>query len=208
MHVAPRECYHRGMGIRLLTIAVLFTGLLVGTQPVWAQLTMAQAKDLETRYKGKPERLRDLVSDSKIRFDAAGNLVGKWHPGRWTWNSTLEITEVEAQGKLLKIKANRLLLNYSRANHAFGAVRSGTVEIEIKTNADCKVDPDKEWEKEFLKPAEDYPLEMQPYWKPFFACVIRPKTDECEFYEKRSWEAGRLQHQAYIHLAAELSRHV
>jgi hypothetical protein len=122
------------MRTRLVTIALLFAGLVAGTQPVRAQVITDQAKDLEARYKSKPERLRDLVSDSKIRFDAGGNLVGKWHPGRWTWNSTLEITKVEAQGNVLKIKANRLLLNYSRGDHEFHAVRSGTVELEIETS--------------------------------------------------------------------------
>jgi TonB family protein len=29
---------------------------------------------------------------------------------------------------------------------------------------------------------------MQTYWKPFIACIVNPKTEECEYYEKKSWE--------------------
>jgi TonB family protein len=29
---------------------------------------------------------------------------------------------------------------------------------------------------------------MQPYWRPFIGCVIKPDTDECRYYEKKSWE--------------------
>src|SRR5205823_6798544 len=45
-----------------------------------------------------------------------------------------------------------------------------------------------EWNKAFLTTTEDYPLDMQPYWKPFIACVIGPKNQECAYYEKESWE--------------------
>jgi TonB family protein len=167
----------------------LFAASLLGITPMWAQSSTAQARQLEQRYKGMLLRVRDLVSDSKVRYDAAGNLTGKWHPGRWTWHSSVEVTKVEMKDRLLKIQANRLLLNYNRGTHLFVPVRSGAVNIEIETSpgADGNIDVEKEWNKAFLKPAEEYPLDMQPYWKPFIACVIRPKTDECEYYEKKSW---------------------
>src|SRR5215467_8513233 len=49
---------------------------------------------------------------------------------------------------------------------------------------------DKEWSNAFLKPAEEYPLDMQPYWKPFISCVIHPQTEQCEYYEKEAREPG------------------
>jgi len=180
------EAMMRARGMSVL----LILHLLVVTQTSSAQLSIADAGQLEARYKGKLLRVRELVADSKIRYDAAGKLIGNWHAGQWTWHSTVEIKAVKVKDRFLKIQANRLLLNYSRSAHKFTPVRSGSVEIEIETSADTngQVDIEKEWNKAFLTPTEDYPLDMQPYWKPFIACVIRPKTQECEYYEKKSWE--------------------
>jgi TonB family protein len=173
--------------IVFLTLACEFATALAAP----GQVSMDAAKQLEQQYKGKFPRVRYLVSDSKVRYDAVGNLVGKWHAGRWTWHSTIEVTKVEAKDQFLRIKGNRLLLNYNRATHLFNPVRSGPVEIEIETSPDAsgKIDVAKEWNKAFLKPAEEYPLEMQPYWRPFISCIIKPDTDECKFYENRALEA-------------------
>jgi TonB family protein len=178
------------MKTQRLMVVFLIAALLLITPIAFPQYSIDQAKQLELRYKGMSLRVRDLVSDSKIRYDTAGNLIGKWHAGQWTWHSTVEVTKVEAKERFLKVKANRLLLNYSRSTHKFNALRSGPVEIEIETSptADGNIDVEKEWSKAFLKPAEEYPLDMQPYWRPFIACVINPKTEECDYYEKKSWE--------------------
>ena len=151
-------------------VASLILSLLILRPAVAMQASVDPAKQLEDRYKGMFVRVRDLVSDSKIRYDAAGNLAGKWHAGRWTWHSNVEVTAVTMKDRVLKIKANRLLLNYNRGTHKFTPFRSGPVEFEIATAADAdgKIDVEKEWNKAFLKPAEDYPLDMQPYWKPFY----------------------------------------
>jgi TonB family protein len=155
----------------------------------WAQLSPDQVQQLE-QYKGKRLQMRYLLSDSKIRYDAKGNLAGKWHAGRWTWHSNIEVEKIEAKDRLLRIKANRLLLNYDRGTHLFKVLRSDPVDIEIETSLDAsgKVDIAKELKKAFLEPSEEYPLEMQPYWKPFISCLINPKTAECEYYEKESWK--------------------
>ena len=177
------------MRTRLMSLLFVLH-LLAVSQTSWAQVSIVDARQLEARYKGKLLRVRELVADGKIRYNAAGKLIGNWRAGRWTWHSTVEIKEVKVKDRFLKIEANRLLLNYSRGTHKFTPVRSGSVEIEIETSvgANGKVDVDKEWNKAFLTPTEDYPLDMQPYWKPFIECVIRPKTEECEYYEKKSWE--------------------
>jgi len=85
--------------------------------------------------------------------------------------------------------AERLLINYIRSTHKFAALRTmQTLEIEIETSpsSNGKVDLDNEWDKAFLADAEKYPLDMQPYWEPFIACIISPKTEECEYYEKKA----------------------
>lgn len=172
-----------------LIVAVLF--FIAPVALAQSSTTSAdQAKQLELQYKGKLLRVRYLVSDSKIRYDKAGNLTGKWHAGRWTWHSDVEVTNIELKNGVLKIKANRLLLNYNRGVHLFTPVRSGTVEIDIETStdADGNIDLNREWYKAFLKPTEEHPLEMQPYWKPFISCIIKPDTDECRFYEQKSRE--------------------
>ena len=173
-------------------VASSILSLLILRSAVPLQASVDPAKQLEDRYKGKFVRVRDLVSDSKVRYDAAGNLVGKWHAGRWTWHSNVEVTDVTMKDRVLKIKANRLLLNYNRGTHKFTPFRSGALEFEIETSPDAvgKIDVEKEWNKAFLKPDEDYPLDMQPYWKPFISCVIHPKTEDCEYYEKKSSEPG------------------
>ena len=40
----------------------------------------------------------------------------------------------------------------------------------------------------FLTTTELYPEGIQAYWKPFVDCLVNPKTEECQFYEKKSWE--------------------
>ena len=45
----------------------------------WAQLSSPDTKQLETMYKGKLLRMRELVADGKIRYNAAGNLIGNWN---------------------------------------------------------------------------------------------------------------------------------
>ncbi len=179
------------MQTRHINCALIVAGLLSMITPVRAQVSPDDATQLEVRYKGKPLRVRDLVSDSKIRYDAKGKLIGKWHPGQWTWHSNVELEKVEVKGNFLRIKANRLLLNYNRSTHTFAALRTTqTLEIEIESSptADGKVDLDSEWNKAFLADTEKYPLDMQPYWEPFIACIISPKNEECEYYEKKAWE--------------------
>jgi len=178
------------MNTRLIRFALGIAGILSLGTPVCAQAA-DEAKQLELRYRGVPSRVRDLVSDSKIRYDTRGKLIGKWHPGQWTWHSTVQVTNVEAKGMFLRIKANRLLLNYNRGTHKFAALTTmQTLEIEIETSprTDGKVNVDGEWNKAFLMPDEKYPLDMQPYWEPFIACLINSKTEECEYYEKKAWE--------------------
>ena len=179
------------MKIRHINCALIIAGLLSIGTPVCAQVSQDDATQLELRYKGKPLRVRDLVSDSKIRYDVRGKLIGKWHPGQWTWHGNVELEKVEVKGNFLRIKTNRLLLNYNRSTHKFAALRTmQTLDIEIETAASSngKVNLDNEWNKAFLADAERYPLDMQPYWEPFIACLISPKTEECEYYEKKAWE--------------------
>jgi TonB family protein len=166
---------------------LMFVLLQCLVSAAWAQLSPDQVQQLE-QSKGQRFRMRYLLSDSKIRYDANGNLVGKWHAGRWTSDSNIEVVKIEAKDKMLRVNAYRLLLNYNRGTHLFQAFRSGEVNIEIETSRDAsgKIDIAKELEKAFLDPNEDYPLEMQPYWKPFISCLINPKTAECEYYEKES----------------------
>jgi TonB family protein len=172
-----------------ITLSFL-AGLFVVAPAASAQVSIDGAKQLELQYKGKFLRVRDLVSDSRIRYDAAGNLVGKWHAGRWTWHSNVEVTRIDVKDRLLRIKGNRLLLNYNRGKHLFTPVRVGEVEIDIETSpgTDGKTDLAKELNKAFLKATEEYPLDMQPYWKPFISCILKPDTDECRFYETESWK--------------------
>ena len=99
------------MNTRLIRFALGIAGILSLGTPVCAQVSADEAKQLELRYRGVPSRVRDLVSDSKIRYDTRGKLIGKWHPGQWTWHSTVQVTNVEAKGVFLRVKANRLLLS-------------------------------------------------------------------------------------------------
>jgi TonB family protein len=179
------------MNLLKIPLAVLATSLLLQTPMAQAQLSIDDAKELENQHKGEILRVRELVADSKIRYDAAGHLTGKWHAGRWTWHSSVELVGVDVKGSTLRIKANRLLLNYDQAAQRFASVRAGSVEIDIETAPDIngKIDLTKEWNKAFLKPTEDYPLDMQPYWRPFINCIIRPNTDECRYYEAESKKA-------------------
>ena len=176
-----------GMILLQIPLAVLAAGFLLRTPLAQTQLLNDAAKELENQHKGEILRVRELVADSKIQYDAAGHLTGNWHAGRWTWHSSVELVGIEAKGRILRIKANRLLLNYDQATQRFASVRAGNVEIEIETAPDINgnINLTKEWNKAFLTPTEDYPLDMQPYWRPFISCIIRP-NDERRYYEAES----------------------
>src|SRR5262245_35261757 len=79
-----------------MTRVFMMVMLLIGNTAV-AQVNADEAKQLEQRYRGMPLRVRDLLSDSKIRYDAHEKLLGKWHPGQWTCHSNVEVTSVEAK---------------------------------------------------------------------------------------------------------------
>jgi TonB family protein len=165
--------------------------VLLLTPVAQAQIIDDAAKQLENKHKGEVLRVRELVADSKVHYDAAGHLTGKWKAGRWTWHSSVELLGVEAKGNTLRIKATRLLLNFDQGTQRFLPVRAGTIEIDIDTSPDSNgnIDLNKEWNKAFLTPTEDYPLDMQPYWRPFISCIIRPNTDECRYYQATSQKA-------------------
>ena len=155
------------------------------------QDAMDAVRKLEAEKKGIGWRVRHIVSESKVRYDAEGKLVGKVRPGRWTLNSIVEVQSIELKDGILKIKGNWFLLNYSRAIHRFRPVRTSEgVEIQIQTkpapNGDVNIQ--REWNKAFLTVDESYPEGIQQYWKPFLGCVVTPDTDECRYFEKKSWE--------------------
>src|SRR3954465_16086963 len=103
------------MNLLKIPLAVLAASFLLQTPVAQAQLSIDDAKELENQHKGEILRVRELVADSKIRYDAAGHLTGKGNAGRWTWHSSVELVGVEVKGSTLRIKANRLLLNYDQA---------------------------------------------------------------------------------------------
>jgi TonB family protein len=159
---------------------------------------LAQAQDatdavrkLEAEKKGIGWRVRHIVAESKIRYDAGGKLIGRTRPGRWSLNSIVEVERIELKEGILKIKGNWFLLNYSRSIRRFRPVRtSDAVEIQIQTKPgpDGKVNLLTEWEKAFLTVDENLPEGIQPYWKPFLECVVTPDTNECRYFEQKSME--------------------
>lgn len=168
------------------TLTVLFvTWLLVpvrsGQQPVDPfQLLVLQ-------YKGKVLRVRHLLSDSKIKYDVTGNLIGKGHSGQWTWHGAVEIANIEGKNGILKVQAHRVLMNYDLANHRFNSIRlPETVEIQIDYPQNDAIDPAREWQKAFLSSTEAYPDGIQPYWKSFIDCLLKPNVAECETDQKPS----------------------
>lgn len=68
------------MKIRAITFFVVAVLSIASTAR--AQISADDVRQLEQQRKGKIVKVRDLLSDARIRYDAAGNLVGKWHPGR------------------------------------------------------------------------------------------------------------------------------
>jgi TonB family protein len=142
--------------------------------------------DLEARHKkGEILRVRHLVADSRVRYDEAGDLVGKWKRGQWTWHGTVELNRVELKAGVLKINANRLLLNYDLAANTFRPARTGSdIDIEIRTSANS--DLEAEWNKAFLKKSEWAPENIEKYWRPFLECGITPTTDDCDHYARQA----------------------
>jgi TonB family protein len=175
---------------------ILRTALVVA----WATLvlnlnsgaqTTTDFKTFESQKKNKVARVRHLLSDSKIRYDAAGKLEGKTHPGQWTWHSAVEVMKIDLKDGKLKIEANRVLLNYNRTGHKFASLRIGgqiEIEIQVSYTPDGGFDIEKEWKKAFLDSSETYPEYIKPYWRAFLDCLVHPSGEGCGFYERKSWE--------------------
>jgi len=172
--------------------AILLTLILQPFHPQVAQNEAEEIRRLEAQHKGQFSRVRTLVADSKVRYDTDGRIIGKWRPGQWTWHSGVKVTKVELlKGDILEIRADRILLNYSRAIHKFQPLlttETFEVEIQVSREADGKLNLEKEWNKAFLGPVEPYPQGIQDYWKPFIECVRNPETEECKFFERKSRE--------------------
>ena len=143
-----------------------FAGLIfrLAVVSIFTSLTFAQGlsegvRQMELQQKGKVVRMRDLVADSKLHYDKSGALLGKMKPGRWTWNGTVQVKSIDLKDGVIRIKANRLLLNYQRSIHKFNPLTIGEgVEIDIETAADSTA-PNviKEWNKAFLTPRKTIP---------------------------------------------------
>src|SRR4051812_2379438 len=91
----------------ILLVAGIFILNLVSA----AQDSGDPVRALNTQYQNHVARVRYLVSDSKIHFDKTGHLVGKSKQGQWTWHGSVQIQRIEFKDGLIKIRANRLLLN-------------------------------------------------------------------------------------------------
>ena len=61
----------------------VFLFVMLASINVAAQSTTIDVQRLQSAYAGKLVRVRHLVADSKIKYDASGKLTGKWHVARW-----------------------------------------------------------------------------------------------------------------------------
>jgi len=176
-----------------ITFVVLLILIVVAcfTSSSFSQVSTAEIEAFASANKGKIRTLRHLVSDSNIKYDVHGNLVGKWHPGLLTWHSAVEIEKIEFKSGILRVAAHRILLNYNRSIHKFALLKTPetlSIEIATTTGDNETLNIQNEWRKAFLGTGEGYPENIQPYWKPFLICLTNPLTEECAFYEKKSWE--------------------
>src|SRR5438034_4926107 len=174
------------------SLLVIVVSMSLSDPKAFAEDSAKAMKQLESRLKGKTCVLRHIVSNSKVRYDEAGNLTGNWQPGRWTWHGHAEVTRIDLKDGVLKVNANRVLLRYKKLDHRFLPIRgSEKVEIEIQTSkaGGKSLDLVKEWRKAFLTTGESFPENLEPYWRPFIECLKKPKSEECEFYEQKALES-------------------
>src|SRR5687768_10596398 len=103
----------------IVSMSLGFLGVALAQDP------QEVVRRFELQQKDKIARVRHLVSNGDVRYNTSGELISKWTPGRWTWHSAVQIKEIELKNGILKIKARRILLNYSRAIHKFKPLLSG-----------------------------------------------------------------------------------
>ena len=115
----------RMLAINLVRIRLAMLGicLLLLSPVAQAQLTGDVAKELENRHRGEFLRVRELVADAKIHYDAAGQLMGKWHAGRWTWPQERRTGRSRGQGQHTSYQGESIAAQFQPVHSAirFGA---------------------------------------------------------------------------------------
>jgi hypothetical protein len=98
------------------------------------------ASVLSKEYKNKVVILRGFYTNSNLRFDSKGNPIGRAHPGYWSSDGMLQITDLSfGLGGVLRIGAKRIV-------NAFDDKRGVFQNVTTKNQVRIEVELDRSWQ--------------------------------------------------------------
>ena len=119
-------------------LASLLLFIYLNTTPLRADERKDLEKKLETQYKGEVLTLRKFYQGNTLKFDRAGQLIGKRDVGPWTLYGKIEVRKIKVRRKKIEIHGNRIFVGYSE-NHSgprFLRSRETTKIIIVHTSSD------------------------------------------------------------------------
>ena len=155
--------------------------------------TFAFADDLNRQlhdtYANKTLVLRGFYTGERLRFDATGAVSEDASRGDWTTDGFVQIDQIHASGRVLKIKAKRQMVVAGQKGLRFAQevsllhknLKTARVEVEASLGPD-NVTPEKlkaVLGKIFLTSQDHISDLIPPYWQPCLVEGMSGKNESC-----------------------------
>lgn len=171
-------------------LAIPLLALLIGVK------APSQAPDLQqhlqSEYVNKIFLLREFYSNNDVKYDSDGATLGKVHPGAWTADGFLLVTEIRVGGSSLAIKARRLVVVSTGHGFQFTIenpkkrLKAWPVKLEVAITPDRSVEQlDAAMAKIFLSDNDSLLGLLPTYWQTCVSAglyeVNDPNFSGCRF---------------------------
>ncbi|MGO9087026.1 MAG: energy transducer TonB [Terriglobales bacterium] len=175
--------------IAFCSLAVITLLGLLALAPTHVRAANELEQRLRDGYQGKTLLLRGFYTGDKLQFDATGAPVGGPTPGDWTTDGVVRLTQINASGNRLTIKARRLLVSSSQGTLRFLAEdpkkekKSPLLKIEADLDS-SNPSPEQAaaaMSRIFLTAQDDFADQVPDYWKPCVRSALRGKDAHCSF---------------------------
>ncbi len=124
--------------------------------------------------------LRNFYAEFPLKYDLAGDLIGKSQSGPWTLFGGVIIEQLLLKPDHLEIRGHRAAFVYDLQQAKLVPQRWDAIIIEIATREalDQSAQLHAALEKIFTAPGDDTSNSMPDYWQPYYSGALRKRTPE------------------------------
>ena len=124
--------------------------------------------------------LRNFYAEFPLKYDLAGDLIGKSESGPWTLYGGVIIEQLLLKPDHLEIRGHRAAFVYDLQQAKLVPQRWDAIIIEIATREapDQSAQLHAALEKIFTAPGDDTLNSMPDYWQPYYSGALRKRTPE------------------------------